>query len=604
MVPQLLREPAPTRLAGLDLKAAEQVTRSLLASGHAPSYSLLPMLSAEVSETVHRFMKQAACGSRRSSDNIANDGLMTAFESLHPALDPASRGVDGSSGREYGVPDRRAERKRQQIVNVIEAAGCVVMHVAPNGATKGTLVDLCGGCGHVGLVFAALFPEWKVIVVDAKPFPLKVAQQRAKCAGLNNVDVLEMDIRDMCDKKVEYDIAVALHACADASDIVLANAMQAGAAAIVVPCCVGGLVSSRRRSVAGLAHRPMVKARCTPRSSVLGQAMNSSEFRLLVRAADFGEESIAGDVWRRAAKSIVEADRGRWCEENEYEWRLVKMTPLTCTPMNDIHIVWPRSWTRQVARRTSQERGSVWQQDKDANDNIRVVIDDVDGLSSFDVNHVAEVRRALVENVCAPNSAGEMWFPASQGARQRKLVHGVAGSLTLHHMSIGQGASRRVVVRRSAEWPLFFDAYVGYGGAWVQRTARDTVHLVPTNHVARRNEMRNGRAYHITLVGPHEIQLLSGNVKYDASALLRELSAMLRRAAEPTLVGVGRVVDDKDHSNDVYFCVIDWPAANAARIRLGLTQHDFHITLGFAKKDVHGVQKDRSTLIWTPTDTS
>lgn len=59
-------------------------------------------------------------------------------------------------------------------------------------------------------------------------------------------------------------------------------------------------------------------------------------------------------------------------------------------------------------------------------------------------------------------------------------------------------------------------------------------------------------------------------------------------------LGLGRVA----HEDTVaVFVVLEWPAANALRVSLGLPPQDFHVTLGFSRTDVHGVRKDKSTLV-------
>lgn len=60
------------------------------------------------------------------------------------------------------------------------------------------------------------------------------------------------------------------------------------------------------------------------------------------------------------------------------------------------------------------------------------------------------------------------------------------------------------------------------------------------------------------------------------------------------LLGLGRITKD---DNEVYFCVIDWPAANAIRQVFNLPARDIHITLGYKKSDIHNVTKDASSLI-------
>jgi SAM-dependent methyltransferase len=670
------------RLHSAHLKAAELVTRRLLLAGAVPAYHELP--PPPLTGLPARF--------------LGPDG----FSALHAALDPASRGAGAEAsptGGTYGVPERRADRKRSQIVNVVRAAAALVENVAPKGESAGVLVDMCGGCGHVGLVFAALYPAWDVVVVDIKPYALRVVEQRASEAALDNVRVV---LRDIAEFKDPFDIAIALHACGDASDIVLDVSMRAGAAAVVAPCCLGGIVSPKtkssvaaQRAAATALFFPKVGP-CTvapaqaasekstsitetvarnwrlPRSEELAVALRADEYELLVRAADFGEDAAHGDDWRRAAKTIVEGDRLGWLAQHQYQVRLSKMHPLTCTPKNDMLIVWPGKWqirtdsaavdgngrevlyanrgalddaddslcreNRQRDRRKGDRQPLVqrpcpspvhiidkqrsgahnpwepsrmsgsweWEMDAGANDALTAVIGNSGLFAEFDADTIAEVSRLLYDRVASLSSCGEMRFPASQGARARKAVHQVASTLGMHHESFGRGQDRYVVVRRSLSWPLFFDSgFVGYGGTWVAETAREMSPLVPAEHVARRDTVRAGRAHHMTVVGAKEVRLLPYALKGDMRELVATLQALLKQphglesgsSGDPRAVGVGRVVDPADDANDAYYVVVEWPAGAAARAKLGLPPHDFHITLGFRKRDVHGIRKDCDTLI-------
>lgn len=50
-------------------------------------------------------------------------------------------------------------------------------------------------------------------------------------------------------------------------------------------------------------------------------------------------------------------------------------------------------------------------------------------------------------------------------------------------------------------------------------------------------------------------------------------------------------------SDKVYFKVVEWPSAAEFRKLAGLSPKDFHITVGYTISDIHGVKKDRSTLV-------
>jgi Methyltransferase domain len=598
------------RLEGVELKDAELVTRRLLLSGLADGAYSIPPTASNDSSLLSRFL----------SDEDANalniDHALTGFAVLHPALDPASRGNDVASGRAYGVPARRATRKRQQIAAMVS---CAAVAIEKTGR-PGRLLDACGGCGHVGLVLAALFPDWSIVVVDAKPFALDVARKRAADAGLENVSVAEMDVNDLdTSESPTFDIALALHACGDASDVVLEKAMAAGAAAVVAPCCVGGVVSYKLKSVANVwGHEPSdrqpgdrrSKSRdwMLPRSAAFSAALTREEYSLLVRAADFGEELGSGDDWRRAAKTLVEADRAAWLIASGFEAQMVKMRPLTCSPKNDILLAWPQ---RQIQGDSTYVDDS-WVADVESNKSLQAIVAAGGILNGFDLAKVTAVGRTLRETVVSESSPGEYMFPLGQGSRGRKIVHAVADSLGLHHCSLGTGRERCVVVSRTSVWPLFFQSYVGYGGEWVARSAQTLLSCghVPAACAEMRNLSRSSRAHHITLVSAKEMGKIPTGLKRDWQALLGMIREVLNGKSGPVLVGLGCVAAEqlegadvvdgsKVEQNEAYYGVVEWPAADEARHQLGLPVHDFHITVGFRVKDIHNVPKGRGSMLWT-----
>ncbi|KAF6255366.1 hypothetical protein COO60DRAFT_215250 [Scenedesmus sp. NREL 46B-D3] len=100
------------------------------------------------------------------------------------------------------------------------------------------IVDFGCGTGNLLLPLAALFPCCRFTGVDMKPAALQLLQQRAAAAGLSNVSVFEGMIEQF-DRP--FDVALALHACGNATDHVLQMAVHSRAAFIVSPCCVGKL---------------------------------------------------------------------------------------------------------------------------------------------------------------------------------------------------------------------------------------------------------------------------------------------------------------------------------------------------------------------------
>lgn len=93
---------------------------------------------------------------------------------------------------------------------------------------------------------------------------------------------------------------------------------------------------------------------------------------------------------------------------------------------------------------------------------------------------------------------------------------------------------------------------------------------------------RDHHLFHLTLVNPYEYQTLTDK--------LQSVGKRLRVQLE----GLGRV-SQGDHS--AYFVVANSSDGQFIRQSLLLGTKDFHVTLGFDKKDVHGVAKDKTTLI-------
>jgi|LauGreDrversion4_2_1035121.scaffolds.fasta_scaffold01938_15 hypothetical protein len=60
------------------------------------------------------------------------------------------------------------------------------------------------------------------------------------------------------------------------------------------------------------------------------------------------------------------------------------------------------------------------------------------------------------------------------------------------------------------------------------------------------------------------------------------------------MIGIGKA---EAKGNTAYFVVCESDKLDAVRTRFNLSKQDFHVTIGFDKKDVFGVSKDRSSLI-------
>lgn len=90
------------------------------------------------------------------------------------------------------------------------------------------------------------------------------------------------------------------------------------------------------------------------------------------------------------------------------------------------------------------------------------------------------------------------------------------------------------------------------------------------------------REFHVTVFSPRETRALrkSGAKIEDTTFSFQPL-------------GIGKV---EEENNEAWFIVLDSKEANEYRRSLGLPPKDFHVTLGFDRKDIHNQSKGTETL--------
>ena len=146
---------------------------------------------------------------------------------------------------------------------------------------------------------------------------------------------------------------------------------------------------------------------------------------------------------------------------------------------------------------------------------------------------------------------------------------------------------------------------------------------------------RDGPIHHITLMTRPEINTALKNLtatKEYAQLFNEEQNTIMKHGSEEEkieilmnviskvvscdyeAVGLGKVsqeeqpnvdsVGGSSHSqseekklNEAYFVIINWPSAQRLRAILGLEPYHFHITVAYKFGDIHGVMKDKSTLL-------
>jgi len=236
--------PQKSALGGVQRKRVELLTLKLALL--APEYKLLPpcedllLQCSQVASDSHNAYRgkddAAGCGRARliqfmTSATTCSPSSEKAWEFIPPEADPSTL-----------LPPKRRQRKRQQIMSLLRACAALML-VLDNAAFstkaesgKRRAVDFAGGCGHVGVLLAWLFPAWDIVCVDTKEYSLNMGLERARQLGLENYSTCHADIRDY---RAAFDLGIALHACGSASDFAIQACLRQRATLVVAPCCVG-----------------------------------------------------------------------------------------------------------------------------------------------------------------------------------------------------------------------------------------------------------------------------------------------------------------------------------------------------------------------------
>ncbi|KAF1331232.1 Glutathione s-transferase c-terminal domain-containing protein, partial [Globisporangium splendens] len=223
---------------------------------------------------------------------------------------------DGIHPRDGKLPPLRARNKRHQVENL----AVFLQRILRPGDV---VVEFCAGSGYVALPLACLFPQCTFVLLDKKEPSLAIAGERIAAAGLTNVEVFCGFINEY-DKP--FDVGIALHACGEATDMVMQKCLDEQAAYVLAPCCVGKI------KLSALEY---------PRSRALRDQLSRTEYQVLAKAADFGHQNTEMshseiNMRRRRCKSILESDRNMRAQEAQYQTFMFVMHPHDVTPKNDI----------------------------------------------------------------------------------------------------------------------------------------------------------------------------------------------------------------------------------------------------------------------------
>jgi len=121
--------------------------------------------------------------------------------------------------------------------------------------------------------------------------------------------------------------------------------------------------------------------------------------------------------------------------------------------------------------------------------------------------------------------------------------------------------------------------------------------------------LRDGGYHHATLLDVKDFGFLVRQLRDDKSLSRKQAERAIKKEWDDIIagrridtvftsdwkaIGLGKQAQGDD---EAYYVVLSWPGGEHIRERLGLPPKDFHITLGFRQRDVHGVPKDETTLL-------
>lgn len=146
--------------------------------------------------------------------------------------------IDQSLDPLYGGQLHRTPRgyhKRQQL----ESLYTLLSDLLPTYPSP-HVVDFGCGSGNSSLALAALLPACHFTLLDEKPVAIALAKQRVMKAGLTNVSFFVGDVGAW---NGPFNLGLGLHCCGSLTDRIQIQCLVQKAAYILVPCCLGKIVS-------------------------------------------------------------------------------------------------------------------------------------------------------------------------------------------------------------------------------------------------------------------------------------------------------------------------------------------------------------------------
>lgn len=171
----------------------------------------------------------------------------------------------GTPGTALRDEDRK---KARELIGLLREVALVLDRI--RAGERLTIVEAAAGKGYVSLLAHQLVPRARaarLVAIERDARRVDLLRGAAAIAGAS-IEAIAADAGDPNAWPLCPDLAIALHACGDASDRVIERAASARARWILVaPCCVAGSLESARRAD---SH---AEALSLPRSGVLRRGL-------------------------------------------------------------------------------------------------------------------------------------------------------------------------------------------------------------------------------------------------------------------------------------------------------------------------------------------
>lgn len=223
--------------------------------------------------------------------------MTPSLDELRAFIDRGWIGVPGTTLR------REDEKKARELVGFLREATFLLDRDRAGRSRELRVVDAAAGKGYVGIALAQREGLHVTLLErDAGRVAAMVAACHALAIPLERIDARAADVGDQSAWPAAPDLVVSLHACGNATDLVIEHVVAARARAVLIaPCCVAGDLPAARR------------------------AQSRAEAAGLNRHAE---------IRRRIVEAHVLAERVLRLESSGYKVELVPFAAPTVTPYN------------------------------------------------------------------------------------------------------------------------------------------------------------------------------------------------------------------------------------------------------------------------------